>query len=89
MINAIGSAYTSSGYPTIVSVGANRGSIYGCFVDLRNPQISSINFPPPHTVIVLPSSTSIDGAKTTTNQNKYNNNNDSSPVHSYSQQRQH
>ncbi|KAG5512553.1 hypothetical protein GH5_08522 [Leishmania sp. Ghana 2012 LV757] len=55
LVNAINSAYTSTGYPFVVTTGNSRGAVYGSFVDLHNPSLSSLELPPPQTIIVAPS----------------------------------
>lgn len=56
VINAIGSAYSSSGYPSVMTTGSTRGAVYGSFVDLRNPSVHTLSLPPAATVVVAPSS---------------------------------
>ncbi|CAG9567123.1 conserved hypothetical protein [Leishmania major strain Friedlin] len=55
LVNAINSAYTSTGYPFVVTAGSARGAVYGSFIDLSNPTLSSLELPPPQSIIVAPS----------------------------------
>lgn len=55
LVNAINSAYTSSGYPFVVSGGNTRGAVYGSYVDLRNPILSSLDLPPRESILLSPS----------------------------------
>ncbi|GET85413.1 hypothetical protein, conserved [Leishmania tarentolae] len=55
LVNAINSAYTSTGYPFVVTAGSARGAVYGSYVDLSNPSLSSLELPPPQSIIVAPS----------------------------------
>ncbi|CBZ23042.1 conserved hypothetical protein [Leishmania mexicana MHOM/GT/2001/U1103] len=55
LVNAINSAYTSTGYPFVVTAGSARGAVYGSFIDLSNPSLSSLELPPPQSIIVAPS----------------------------------
>ncbi|KPI86143.1 hypothetical protein ABL78_4798 [Leptomonas seymouri] len=57
LVNAINSAYTSTGYPFVVTTGNTRGAVYGSFVDTRNPSLSSLELPPAQSYIVAPSYT--------------------------------
>ncbi|KPA73734.1 hypothetical protein ABB37_09643 [Leptomonas pyrrhocoris] len=57
LVNAINSAYTSTGYPFVVTSGNTRGAVYGSFVDTRNPAISSLELPPARSYVVAPSYT--------------------------------
>ncbi|CAJ1985645.1 hypothetical protein - conserved [Leishmania donovani] len=55
LVNAINSAYTSTGYPFVVTAGSTRGAVYGSFIDLSNPSLSSLELPPPQSIVVAPS----------------------------------
>ncbi|CAC9436767.1 conserved hypothetical protein [Leishmania infantum JPCM5] len=55
LVNAINSAYTSTGYPFVVTAGSTRGAVYGSFIDLSNPSLSSLELPPPQSIVVSPS----------------------------------
>lgn len=57
LVNAINSAYTSTGYPFVVTAGNTRGAVYGSFVDTSNPSLSSLELPPAQSYIVAPSYT--------------------------------
>jgi hypothetical protein len=57
LVNAINSAYTSTGYPFVVTAGNTRGAVYGSFVDTSNPSLSSLEMPPAQSFIVAPSYT--------------------------------
>ena len=55
LVNAINSAYTSTGYPFVVTAGNTRGAVYGSFVDTTNPSLSSLELPPAQSYIIAPS----------------------------------
>lgn len=57
VINAITNAYTSSGYPSVMTAGNARGAVYGSFVDLKGPSVHTLNLPPRETIMVAPSTT--------------------------------
>ncbi|KAI5686263.1 hypothetical protein MNV84_00180 [Leishmania braziliensis] len=62
LVNAINSAYTSTGYPFVATTGNARGSVYGSFVDLSNPSLSSLELPPSQSIIVAPREASDPGS---------------------------
>ncbi|KEG10222.1 hypothetical protein DQ04_04031040 [Trypanosoma grayi] len=51
LVNALSGAYTSSGYPSVISTSGARPSVYGAFVELRNPSLQSVTLPPEVTVV--------------------------------------
>ncbi|RNF04181.1 hypothetical protein TraAM80_05285 [Trypanosoma rangeli] len=52
LVNALSVAYKSSGYPTVASTNSPHMSIYGAFVELRNPSLYSLTLPPDETLVV-------------------------------------
>ncbi|ESL08580.1 hypothetical protein TRSC58_03714 [Trypanosoma rangeli SC58] len=54
LVNALSVAYKSSGYPTVASTNSPYLSIYGAFVELRNPSLHSLTLPPDETLVVDP-----------------------------------
>ncbi|KAG5488130.1 hypothetical protein LSCM1_08196 [Leishmania martiniquensis] len=63
LVNAINSAYTSTGYPFVVTAGNARGAVYGSFVDLLNPSLSALELPPRQTIIAAPGSVGSTGRR--------------------------
>ncbi|KAG5512314.1 hypothetical protein JKF63_07839 [Porcisia hertigi] len=54
LANSINNAYTASGYPFVTAAGNTRGAVYGSFIDLCNPSLSSLELPPRRSIIVAP-----------------------------------
>ncbi|CCW64181.1 unnamed protein product [Phytomonas sp. EM1] len=54
LVNSINGAYTSSGYPSIITSGQAQGDVFGSFVDLRNPSVCTLNLPPEETIVIAP-----------------------------------
>ncbi|RNF07850.1 uncharacterized protein Tco025E_07301 [Trypanosoma conorhini] len=54
LVNALSEAYTSTGYPTVANSNTPHASVYGAFVELRNPSLRSLTLPPDETLVVDP-----------------------------------
>ncbi|KAH9577815.1 hypothetical protein LSM04_005841 [Trypanosoma melophagium] len=52
LVNLITCAYTHSGYPISTTVGNGCNAIYGAYVELRNPSLNGITFPPDEMIVV-------------------------------------